>query len=191
MPGVSATACWSAVSCASVSGAFFGVSTASRNGPLVPGPNASLNWSYATRWVADSGWLPSSGWPMRSPVTGNANTSRTATPAAIDAHGRRVTNSPQRVNAGETWACSAFFGTSRRPKAPIMIGRIVSAATTTAPTASAEPRPIFPMNGTPTTSRPASATITISPAATTVVPDVAAARAAASCRLSPAARCSR
>ena len=68
-----------------------------------------------------------------SAVTGNAKISRTTTPAAIDAHGRRVTNSPQRVNAGETWACSGFFGTSRRPKAPIMIGRIVSADTTTAP----------------------------------------------------------
>jgi hypothetical protein len=37
-PGVSATACWSAPS--SVSAAPFAVSTASRNGPLEPGPNA-------------------------------------------------------------------------------------------------------------------------------------------------------
>ena len=124
-------------------------------------------------------------------MTGNAKTSSSTTPAAIDAHGRRVTISPQRAKAGETWTCSGFFGTSLRPKAPIMIGRIVSADTTTAPIAIAAPRPIFPMYGTPTTSRPAIATITISPAATTVVPDVAAARAAASCRPSPAARCSR
>ena len=34
MPGVSARASWSFVSCASVSAAPFGVSTASRNGPL-------------------------------------------------------------------------------------------------------------------------------------------------------------
>ena len=95
------------------------------------------------------------------------------------------------MKAGEPWTCSGFFGTSLRPKAPIMIGRIVSADTTTAPIAIAAPRPIFPMYGTPTTSRPAIATITIRPAATTVVPDVAAARAAASCMLSPAARCSR
>ena len=72
-----------------------------------------------------------------------------------------------------------------------MIGRIVSADTTTAPIAIAAPTPIFPMNGTPTTSSPAIATITIRPAATTEAPDVAAARAAASCRSSPAARCSR
>ena len=72
-----------------------------------------------------------------------------------------------------------------------MIGRIVSADTTTAPIAIAAPRPILPMNGTPITSRPAIATMTIRPAATTVAPDVAAARAAASCRPSPAARCSR
>ena len=141
--------------------------------------------------MRDSAWLPSSGWPIRSWVTGNAKTSSTTTPAAIDAHGRRVTISPQRLNAGEAWTCSAFFGTSLRPKAPIMIGRIVSADTTTAPIAIAAPRPIFPTYGTPITSRPAIATITIRPAATTVVPDVAAERAAASCRLSPAARCSR
>ena len=72
-----------------------------------------------------------------------------------------------------------------------MIGRIVSADTTTAPIAIAAPRPILPMYGTPTTSRPAIATITISPAATTVVPAVANARATASCLLSSAARCSR
>jgi hypothetical protein len=40
--------------------------------------------------------------------------------------------------------------------------------------------PILPMYGTPTDSSPAIATITISPAATTVVPAVAPARAAAS-----------
>ena len=72
-----------------------------------------------------------------------------------------------------------------------MIGRIVSAETTTAAIAIAAPKPILPMYGTPTTSSPAIATITIRPAATTAVPEVAAARAAASCRLSPAARCSR
>ena len=77
-------------------------------------------------------------------MAGNAKISRTTTPAAIDAHGRRVTVSPQRLNAGEDSTCSGFFGTSLRPKAPIMIGRIVSADTTTAPTAIAAPMPIFP-----------------------------------------------
>ena len=128
---------------------------------------------------------------MRISMTGKAKISRTTTPAAIDTHGRRVTNSPQRVKAGETWTCSGFFGISRRPKMPIMIGRIVSADTTTAAIAIAAPTPIFPMYGTPTTSRPAIATITIRPAVTTAVPEVAAARAAASATPSPAARCSR
>jgi hypothetical protein len=72
-----------------------------------------------------------------------------------------------------------------------MIGRIVSAETTTAATASAAATPSFPMNGIPTTSRPAIATITIRPAATTDAPDVAAAFADASRVLSPAAICSR
>ena len=44
-PGVSATACWSSASCASVSAPPFGMSTASRNGPLEPGPKASLSRS--------------------------------------------------------------------------------------------------------------------------------------------------
>ena len=44
-PGVSATAFWSSVSWASFSAAPFGMSTASRNGPLEPGPKASLSLS--------------------------------------------------------------------------------------------------------------------------------------------------
>ena len=74
---------------------------------------------------------------------------------------------------------------------PIMIGRIVSADTTTPPTPIAAPRPSLPISGIPITSRPAIATITISPAATTEAPDVAAAFADASRVLSPAATCSR
>ena len=72
-----------------------------------------------------------------------------------------------------------------------MIGRIVSAETTTAPTAIAAARPSLPMNGMPITSRPAIASITTRPAATTEAPDVAADFADASRRLSPAAICSR
>ena len=72
-----------------------------------------------------------------------------------------------------------------------MIGRIVSAETTTAATPMAAPMPMRPMSGTPTTSRPAMATITISPAATTDAPEVAADFADASRTESPAASCSR
>ena len=48
-----------------------------------------------------------------------------------------------------------------------MIGRIVSADTTTAPTPIAAAMPSLPISGIPITSRPAIATITIRPAATT------------------------
>ena len=72
-----------------------------------------------------------------------------------------------------------------------MIGRIVSAETTTAPTPIAAARPSLPMNGMPITSRPAIATMTITPAATTDAPDVAAAFADASRGVSPFATCSR
>ena len=191
MPGVPPTASSSFCSWASFSAAPFGMSTARRNGPFEPAPNAALNSSYATRWVRDSGWLPSSGWPRRICVTGKAKISSTTTPAAIETHGRAVTRSPQRSNARDGSTCSGFFGFSQRANAPIMIGRIVIADTTTAPTAIAEARPSLPMNGMPITSRPAIATMTMSPAATTDAPDVAAALAAASRVLLPAAACSR
>jgi hypothetical protein len=57
-PGVSATARRSAPSCRSVSEAPFGMSTASRNGPFDPGPNASVSWSKATRCVVDVDEVP-------------------------------------------------------------------------------------------------------------------------------------
>ena len=45
MPGVAATAFWSLSSCAWLSAPPLGMSTASRNGPLEPGPKASLRRS--------------------------------------------------------------------------------------------------------------------------------------------------
>ena len=123
--------------------------------------------------------------------TGKAKISSSTTPTAIATHGRAVTRSPQRSKPRDGRTCSAFFGLSQRPSAPIMIGRIVIADTTTAPTAIAAARPSLPMNGTPITSRPAIATMTITPAATTEAPDVAADLADASRLESPAAACSR
>ena len=70
-----------------------------------------------------------------------------------------------------------------------MIGRIVSAEITTAPTPMAAAMPSLPISGMPITSRPAMATITIRPAATTEAPEVAADLAAASRVLSLAATC--
>ena len=102
-----------------------------------------------------------------------------------------MTRSPQRVNARDGSTCSGFFGFSQRLNAPIMIGSTVIAEMTTPPTPIAAPMPSLPMNGTPMTSRPAIATITIRPAATTDAPDVAAALADASRGVSPLATCSR
>ena len=124
-------------------------------------------------------------------MTGAAKTSSTSTPAAIESHGRAVTISPQRPKAREGSTCAGFFGFRRFANAPTMIGRIVSADTTTAPTPSAAAMPSLPISGIPITSRPAIATITIRPAATTEDPAVAAAFADASRTLSPAAICSR
>ncbi len=72
-----------------------------------------------------------------------------------------------------------------------MTGRIVSADTTTAATPMAAAMPSLPMSGMPITSRPAMATMTMRPAATTEVPDVAAARAEASGGEKPLATSSR
>ncbi len=102
-----------------------------------------------------------------------------------------MTISPQRAKNGEAWTWAAFLGRSQRARAPIMIGRMVSAETTTAPTPIAAAIPSLPISGMPMTSRPAIATMTMSPAATTEAPDVAADFADASRVLSPAATCSR
>jgi hypothetical protein len=102
-----------------------------------------------------------------------------------------VTISPQRPKAREGSTCAGFFGANRFANAPIMTGRIVSADTTTAAMPSAAAMPSLPIIGIPITSRPAIATITIRPAATTEDPAVAAAFADASRTLSPSAICSR
>ena len=124
-------------------------------------------------------------------MTGTANTSRIATPAMIAVHGRAVMKVAQRSKPGDGRTCSGFFGFSQRLSAPIMIGRIVSADTTTPATPIAAPTPSLPISGIPITSRPAIATMTIRPAVTTVAPDVASALADASRTLSPDSTCSR
>ena len=67
----------------------------------------------------------------------------------------------------------------------------MTAPTATEATTIAEPTPIRPTNGMPVASRPAIATTTIAPAATTLVPAVALATRALCSTVSPAASCSR
>ena len=90
----------------------FGMSTASRNGPLEPGPNACAEAVIGDALGAcDVGWLPSSGWPRRSCVTGKAKMSRMSTPAAIETHGRAGDRSRPSARRRATAAtCSGFFG---------------------------------------------------------------------------------
>ena len=57
---------------------------------------------------------------------------------------------------------------SRFAKAPISVGSTVTAPTATLATTIAEPTPMRPTNGIPVASRPAIATTTIAPAATTL-----------------------
>ena len=101
-------------------------------------------------------------------------------PAIAATHGGAVIRSSQRAKTGEGATCSGLFGRSRRANAPISTGRTVTAPTATVATTIAEPTPIRPTNGIPVASRPAIATTTIAPAATTDVPAVRLATAAAS-----------
>ena len=113
-------------------------------------------------------------------------------PATAATSGRRVIIPAQRAEARARAAtCSGRFGRSRRAKAPISVGSTVTAPTATMAMMIAEPMPMRPTNGMPVASRPAMATTTIAPAATTEVPAVALATRAAWATLSPLASCSR
>ena len=105
--------------------------------------------------------------------------------------GRRVIIPAQRAKRCEGSTCSGRLGRSRRAKAPISVGSTVTAPTATMAMMIAEPIPICPTNGMPVASRPAIATTTIAPAATTDVPAVAFATRAEWPTLSPLASCSR
>ncbi len=79
---------------------------------------------------------------------------------------------------------------TRRPRAtPMIAGMRVTAMLTATSTANAAPTPMTDRNGMPTTSRPSSAMITVTPANTTAPPAVATACAADSSGSSPCASC--
>ena len=124
-------------------------------------------------------------------MNGAASASSTATPANTATHGRRVMRSSQRARIAGGPRRSGRLGRSRLANAPISVGSSVTAPMATVATTTALPTPIRPTNGIPVASRPAIATVTIAPAASTEVPAVRFAAAAASGTLSPAARCSR
>ena len=82
---------------------------------------------------------------------GERHASRTSTsvPTTAATSGRRVISSAQRAKRCEGATCSGRLGRSRRAKAPISIGRTVTAPTATVATMIAEPTPIRPTNGMP------------------------------------------
>jgi hypothetical protein len=135
--------------------------------------------------------LPSSGWPRRSDAKGSARSTSTSVPAMAAASGLRVIIPAHCAKRRDGSTCSGFFGRRRRANAPISVGSTVMAPTATAAMMIAEPMPILPTNGMPVASRPAIATMTIAPAATTDVPAVAFATRAECATVSPLASCSR
>ena len=112
-------------------------------------------------------------------------------PATAAVFGRCVMRVAQRSNALLGATVAGFFGRRRLANAPIRVGRTVTAPTATAATTIAEPTPIRPTNGMPVASRPAIATTTMAPAATTLVPAVRFATRALCSTVSPPASCSR
>ena len=123
-------------------------------------------------------------------VNGIARMMSARPPITSGTAGRRTMRRPQASKRSDVATCAGSLGCRRLASAPAKIGSTVIEEITTAATAIAEPTPILPMSGMPTASRPAMATMTMRPAATTEVPDVAFARAAASGAESPSANCS-
>ena len=176
MPGVSATAFWSVVELRPVAGAPFGVSTASRNGPLEPGPNASaeLVVGDALRAATRPGCRRRAG---RGAAASPAPRRRAAAHAGGDRHPRP---------AGHDLAPAGEGG--RRPDVLGLLRHQPAAERADHDRQDRQRRHDHRADrdrraearscrctGSPITSRPAIATITISPAATTVLPAVAAA----------------
>ena len=97
--------------------------------------------------------------------------SGSAAPAADDQRtaGRHVRRRPQFSKARRRRR-ARVLRLEPLASAPAKIGSTVIEETTTMATAMAEPTPILPISGMPTASRPAMATMTIRPAATTEVP---------------------
>ncbi len=107
-------------------------------------------------------------------------------------HGCRVTAAAQRaqmLSPSGAFSRRRRHGSRRasirRPTSASTAGRKVIAVSTATSTASAEAQPIAPRSGTRATSRESSAMITVTPAKTTALPDVAKARAKASPTFAP------
>ena len=122
-------------------------STAIRNGPLAPGPNASSIRSLACRVVDSAGWALMSAGHSRRSVTGVARASRRSSAPSAHGSGRRPIRSAQRaangvfVVAGVTCR-RTFRGSTRVLASPRTAGTTVSAAaiTLTTPIAVAMPK---------------------------------------------------
>ncbi len=154
--------------------------------------------SVARRWVVDVGQAPMSSWPRISVSVGAASGSSTARAATRLIHGCRVTAPAQRAQTlFASRACSgprrhgSRSASMRRPTTPSTAGRNVIAVSIATRTASAEAYPMAPSSGTRATSSASSAMITVMPANTTALPDVAMARATASRTSAPPCSSSR
>ncbi len=174
MPGMSATASASCVSCASCRPRPLRGVDREQERAVVAGAERLAQLVVGHALGLDSGWLPSSGWPRRMFVVGKAKISRTITPPAMDsrlaghalapaveARGRLHVLAPLRRQPA---AEHADHGRQERE------GGDDDGATPIA-----DAMPSLPISGSPMTSRPAIATITIRPAATTEEPAVAGA----------------
>ena len=164
-------------------------------GPLNPAPKPSVVRSYASRVVVPDGSVPSFGRPRRRPATGTARITRTAIAETVKTTGRRVTRATQReagVRRGVVTVCPILRRARRlstfMPETLRIAGVNVNEISSATKTPKAAERPIWLRKPTPTTDRPARATMTVAPAKKTAEPAVPAARRIDSCTPMPASR---
>jgi hypothetical protein len=116
--------------------------------------------------------------------------------AVSERHGRATTPRAQRAQPWGWWSSGCVRPKCtrseliRRPSAPSIAGRSVTAATTATTTATAAAYPMVPTNGIPDASRETRAITTVPPAKTTAPPAVAVARAIDSRTSIPSFSCS-
>ena len=148
------------------------MSTASRNGPFEPGPNAVAELVVRDALGAGLGLVAVVGL-AEAQLRDRRGEDEQEHDAAGDGHPRPRGDlrGPSGRRTGDGCTCSGFFGRSHFWKAPIMIGRIVSAEIDDRADADRGREPELADERDADASRPAIATITITPAATTEAPD--------------------
>ena len=165
-------------SCASALLRPSGRSTTTAMGPFSPAPKSSAMRWYALYCVLSSASMEASGRPRRMLCAGIASTISTAAHASVVIHGwrrcRGTLCSSMLSSCGAALRC--FLGSTRRPASESSAGVRVRVSSRATSTASPAVVPMSPRKGMPVTFSATRATITVSAAKNTAVPEVPTAR---------------